>query len=94
MIKVILDSEEIKYFIISATDGRIIESGETLNNDTWEDTFIRVDTIEVGKTPKISFNYGFYTRSCSKKEPVWVNLAYKVTDVQKTKKDKDVQGDK
>lgn len=92
MIKVILDNKEIKYFVVSATDGRILESGEAENHDTWEDTFIKLESIEVGRAPKISFNYGFYTRSFSKKVPVWVDLAYIVKEVTKTKKDKDVQG--
>lgn len=91
MIKVILDSEEIKYFVINAKDGRILESGETENHDTWEDTFVKLETVEVGKAPKISFNYGFFTRSCSKKLPVWADLNYKVTKIEKTKQDKDGQ---
>lgn len=88
MIKVILDNEEIKYFVVSAENGRILESGETENQDTWEDTYIDLNSIEVGKAPKISFNYSFFIRTTSKRKPVWTDLLYKVKAIEKTKKDK------
>lgn len=88
MIKVILDNEEIKYFVVSAENGRILESGETENQDTWEDTYVDLNTVEVGRAPKISYNYSFFSRTTSKRKPVWVDLLYKVKSIEKTKKDK------
>ncbi len=80
--KVELDSKEIKFLEISDNDGRILKSGEREGfNDTFEDSFVDLKTVEVGKKPMISFNKGVYERRKHKIEPVWTELAYKVLKI-------------
>lgn len=86
VVKVILNSSEINYLVVSLQDGRIIESGESESeNNTFEDTYMKVSSIEVGKHPKISYNYGVYTRRSVGKTPVFTELNYVVLAVEELK---------
>lgn len=85
MIKVLLDSKEIDYFLL-ADDGKIVESGDELP-DTWEDTYVDVSTIEVGKKMKISYNFGIYTRKFPDRKPVWEELNYNIKSFEHLKKE-------
>lgn len=78
MTKILLDNKEIKYFIINL-DGKIIETGDE-NPDTWEETFVDMDSIEVGKAPKISYNKSQMQRQG--KTPVWSYLNYTVKSIE------------
>lgn len=77
-VKLTLKSQEIKYFIVNLEDGRITESGDE-DETTFEDTFIDLKTIEVGKKPLISYNYSLYTRKFPDRAPVWSQLNYEIT---------------
>lgn len=80
--KVIIDSKEIKYLIVEPT-GRIIESGEKEGeNDTFENSFVNMEKLEVGKKINISFNKGIYERRSVPKEAVWVDLLYDVISIE------------
>jgi hypothetical protein len=82
LVKIELKNPDIKYLIVSLSNGRIIESGENLENQgTFEDTYLKLDTIEVGKTPTISFNYSVYTKKMKNKTPVWTELNYIITKI-------------
>ena len=81
--KIVLDSKEIGYLVVEKATGRIIESGEAEGqNDTFEDSFIDLETVKVGQAPKISYNKGVYSRRKTPKEPVWAELLYKVLEVK------------
>ena len=89
LVKVKLKNPEINYLIVSLLDGRITESGEDLENQgTFEDTYVKLHTLEVGKKPIISFNYSLYTRKQKTKTPVWTELNYEITEVEKLKTNK------
>lgn len=80
--KLILTSKEIKYIIVDNNTGRITESGEEQGkNDTFEETFVDLSSIEIGKPPKISYNKTEYTNRKKPISPVWVDLLYNVTEI-------------
>lgn len=84
--KLDIDNKEINFFIISAETGKIKSSGDE-NDDTWEDTYIDLNSIEVGKPPSICFNKAHRTRYTGR-EPVFTNLNYNVTLIKDLKDDK------
>jgi hypothetical protein len=82
-VKLVLNSGEINHLVVSLHDGRIIESGESdAEQNTFENTYVDVSTIEIGKPPKISFNYFLYKRKSVNKTPVWVDLNYNVESIE------------
>ena len=82
-VKVLLDSKEINYFIVDLDSGRIEESGDTENPDTWEEVYVKVGTIEEGKKLTISYNSGIYSRKYPNRKAVWTELKYDVLKVIK-----------
>lgn len=83
MIKIVIDSKEIKYFIVNE-DGKITESGEDTGvNDTFEDTFVDMKKLVIGKPPIISYNKGVYSRKTPLREAVWTELNYNVLEIQR-----------
>lgn len=78
LVKVTLKSDEIKYFVVNLEDGRIIESGDE-DETTFEDTFVDLNTLEVGRKPLISYNFSLYTRKYPDRKPVWTELNYEIT---------------
>lgn len=84
--KVYIDNKEINFFIISADTGKIKSSGD-VDEDTWEDTYVDLETLKVGKEPSICFNKAHKTKHATK-EPVWTDLNYKVTSIKDLKDEK------
>lgn len=59
--KITIDSQEIQYFIINER-GKIILTGEKLEEkDTFQDTFIDLKTISIGKCLSLTFNRKSFT---------------------------------
>lgn len=83
LIKVHLNSKEIDFLIISKETGKIKSSGD-VNPDTWEDTYVDLNSVVLGKEPVISFNKAFRTRH-KNNEPVWTPLIYKITLIEEVK---------
>lgn len=83
LVKVYLDSREIDFLIISKETGKIKSSGD-INPDTWEDTYVDLSSVVVGKELVISFNKAFRTRH-KNNEPVWTPLIYKITLIEEVK---------
>jgi len=83
MIKINLDNKEIKFFIISEETGKIKSSGDE-NEDTWEDTYVALESLKIGQPPSICFNKANRTRHL-KKEPVFVDLNYRILSIENLK---------
>jgi len=81
--KINVDSKVINFFIVSGETGKIKSSGD-IDEDTWEDTYVNLASIQVGKAPSICFNKAHRTRHIGK-EPVWTDLNYVVTSVEEIK---------
>lgn len=89
--QIIIDNEEIGYLIVDEK-GKIIETGEEEGLDTFHFTVVDLNSIEVGKYPRICFNIsskGKYIDITTlkdeepkflKKTPeiIWTNLNYKI----------------
>jgi hypothetical protein len=90
-IEIGIDNREINFFLINKSTGKIKNSGDEVLAETWEDTYVDVNSLLVGKLPSICFNK-FSRIKNSKKEPVWVDLNYKVTYLKEieSKKEKNV----
>lgn len=82
-VKLVLNSKEIDFLIVSLQRGRILDSGESeQDRGTFDNTYMDLESICVGKAPRVSFNFDFYTRKTSGKEPVWVDLNYKILSIE------------
>lgn len=86
--KIYINSKEIEFFIFSEETGKIKSSGD-INQDTWEDTYLDLNSIVIGKEPVVSFNKAVRTRN-KNIEPVWTPLIYKITSIEKVKDGKPV----
>lgn len=84
--KIYVDNKEINFFIVSTDTGKIKSSGD-IDEDTWEDTYVNLNSIEVGKPPSICFNKAHRTRHIGR-EPVFTNLNYNVTSIENIKDEK------
>ncbi len=85
--RVNLNDKEIGFFIISTETGKIKSSGDTVLQETWEDTYVNLNSLVVGKEPNISFNKAHKTRHAGK-EPVFVDLLCKITSIEEIKEKK------
>lgn len=83
IIKALINHPEIEFLTINTETGRVQDSG---SEDLFEDTFVKVETVKVGETPTISFNYGMFSRPGSTKTPIFVELNYIVTEIITIKK--------
>lgn len=84
MIKICVDNKDIKFFIISEDRGKIKSSGDVEMPECWEDTFVALNPLVVGQPPSICFNKVPRNRH-SNREPVWTDLNYKITSIEKVK---------
>jgi hypothetical protein len=71
MTKIDIDNKEIKYLIVNEK-GRVIETGEEF--DTFQDTKVDLNSIEIGKRLKLTFNNKVWTQLNYKTINVWNNF--------------------
>lgn len=71
MTKIDIDNKEIKYLIVNER-GRVIETGEEF--DTFQDTKVDLNSIEIGKRLKLTFNNKVWTQLNYKTINVWNNF--------------------
>lgn len=71
MTKIDIDNNEIKYLIVNER-GRVIETGEEF--DTFQDTKVDLNSIEIGKRLKLTFNNKVWTQLNYKTINVWNNF--------------------
>jgi hypothetical protein len=71
MTKIDIDNNEIKYLIVNEK-GRVIETGEEF--DTFQDTKVDLNSIEIGKRLKLTFNNKVWTQLNYKTVNVWNNF--------------------
>lgn len=82
MKKIFIDNKSINYLIVNEL-GKVIETGEDAAiNDTFEDTLVDMNKLEVGVPLNVSFNAGLYERRNSSLEGVWVDLLYDVLSIE------------
>lgn len=87
--KLNIDNKEINFFIISADTGKIKSSGDIEMPECWEDTFVDLETLEIGKQPSLCFNKAHKSRYLDR-EPKWTDLNYKVTSIEEIKDEKSI----
>ena len=66
--KILIDNNEIQYLIVNER-GKVLESGEEKGLDTFQDTFVDLSSVKVGKEPRITFR---------RKKDVYTFLNYRV----------------
>ena len=71
MTKIEIQNSEIKYLIVNEK-GRVIETGEEF--DTFQDTKVDLNSIEIGKRLKLTFNNKVWTQLNYKTINVWNNF--------------------
>ena len=71
MTKIDIANKEIKYLIVNEK-GRVIETGEEF--DTFQDTKVDLNSIEIGKRLKLTFNNKVWTQLNYKTINVWNNF--------------------
>lgn len=71
MTKIDIDNNEIKYLIVNER-GRVIETGEEF--DTFQDTKVDLNSIEIGKRLRLTFNNKVWTQLNYKTINVWNNF--------------------
>jgi hypothetical protein len=71
MTKIDIDNKEIKYLVVNEK-GRVIETGEEF--DTFQDTKVDLNSIEIGKRLKLTFNNKVWTQLNYKTINVWNNF--------------------
>ena len=71
MTKIDIDNNEIKYLIVNER-GRVIETGKEF--DTFQDTKVDLNSIEIGKRLKLTFNNKVWTQLNYKTINVWNNF--------------------
>jgi hypothetical protein len=71
MTKIDIENKEIQYLIVNEK-GRVIETGEEF--DTFQDTKVDLNSIEIGKRLKLTFNNKVWTQLNYKTINVWNNF--------------------
>lgn len=84
-----LDNKEINFFVISTETGKIKSSGDEVLAETWEDTYVDLNSLVVGQLPSICFNKAHKTRYVNR-EPVFVDLNYKILSIEKIEEKKHI----
>lgn len=74
---VYIDSKDIKYLKVNES-GKITRCGLPKSEQDFENTYLDIKKLEVGKEPVISFNKCVLGDNCN-----WVKLNYKITGIKK-----------
>lgn len=70
--------KEIGYFDYDTNTGRVTNTEKDFM-DVWQGTFLKVESVKLGKRPILTFNKR--ERKRIKKQPVYTKLNYKVTKI-------------